>query len=222
MTYLLNIDSSFKIANVGEFGYGLLPYVRNQRLGTLGGELIYYPTLSLASTSAFEHQANLMLPLWYVGYHMNMFVSAPWRPTRPWRQWPYWLVDRRRSIARPTCQMSEDSYSEVCLGKVTRKRPRQHSHSGPRGAVSQHEWMIQSQPCQSYYPWHMSQKRRLGFLSWQQTKAIEVVAVHGLQGDAYRTWEHDNGSLWLRDFLPEDIPNARIMTFGYDSTIAFS
>lgn len=53
-------------------------------------------------------------------------------------------------------------------------------------------------------------------------KKIDVVAVHGLQGDAYKTWEHDNGSLWLRDFLPADIPSARIMTFGYDSTVAFS
>lgn len=51
---------------------------------------------------------------------------------------------------------------------------------------------------------------------------IDIVAVHGLQGDAYKTWEHDNGSLWLRDFLPSDIPTARIMTFGYDSTVAFS
>ena len=53
-------------------------------------------------------------------------------------------------------------------------------------------------------------------------KNIDVVAVHGLQGDAYKTWEHDNGSLWLRDFLPADIPHALIMTFGYNSTIAFS
>ncbi|MCJ1309721.1 hypothetical protein MMC25_003381 [Agyrium rufum] len=51
---------------------------------------------------------------------------------------------------------------------------------------------------------------------------VDVVAVHGLQGDAYETWEHDNGSLWLRDFLPQDLPLARIMTFGYDSTVAFS
>ena len=50
---------------------------------------------------------------------------------------------------------------------------------------------------------------------------VDVVAVHGLQGDAYKTWEHDNGSLWLRDFLPADVPSARIMTFGYDSTVAF-
>ena len=53
-------------------------------------------------------------------------------------------------------------------------------------------------------------------------KSIDVVAVHGLQGDAFKTWEHENGSIWLRDFLPADIPLARIMTFGYESTVAFS
>lgn len=53
-------------------------------------------------------------------------------------------------------------------------------------------------------------------------KTVDVVAVHGLQGDAFKTWEHDNGSLWLRDFLPDDIPYARIMSFGYDSMVAFS
>lgn len=53
-------------------------------------------------------------------------------------------------------------------------------------------------------------------------KTVDVVAVHGLQGHAYKTWEHDNGSLWLRDFLPADIAFSRILTFGYDSTVAFS
>ncbi len=53
-------------------------------------------------------------------------------------------------------------------------------------------------------------------------KTVDVVPVHGLQGHAYKTWEHDNGSLWLRDFLPADIAFARILTFGYDSTVAFS
>ncbi|MCJ1344417.1 hypothetical protein MMC31_002620, partial [Peltigera leucophlebia] len=74
------------------------------------------------------------------------------------------------------------------------------------------------------YVTHAS-KEKIGLFELSKNeseKTVDVVAVHGLQGDAYKTWEHDNGSLWLRDFLPADIPNARIMTFGYDSTVAFS
>jgi len=33
---------------------------------------------------------------------------------------------------------------------------------------------------------------------------------------------HENGKLWLRDFLPLQIPEARILTNGYDSVVAFS
>jgi triacylglycerol esterase/lipase EstA (alpha/beta hydrolase family) len=53
-------------------------------------------------------------------------------------------------------------------------------------------------------------------------KTIDVVAVHGLQGDLYQTWTHENGTMWLESILPDKIPYARIMTFGYDSAIAFS
>ena len=70
-----------------------------------------------------------------------------------------------------------------------------------------------------------AQKEKIGLFELSQpgeSKIVDVVAVHGLQGDAYKTWEHDNGFLWLRDVLPAEIPFARIMTFGYDSTVAFS
>jgi len=53
-------------------------------------------------------------------------------------------------------------------------------------------------------------------------KTIDVVAVHGLQGDSYETWTHENGTMWLESILPDKIRCARIMTFGYHSTIAFS
>ena len=52
-----------------------------------------------------------------------------------------------------------------------------------------------------------------------------IVAVHGLNpagsmthGEA--TWTKD-GKLWLKDFLPERLPNARVLLFGYNSKIAF-
>jgi hypothetical protein len=49
---------------------------------------------------------------------------------------------------------------------------------------------------------------------------LSIVAVHGLGGHALSTWTHESAkTLWLRDFLPKDIPNARIMTYGYDSKV---
>lgn len=53
-------------------------------------------------------------------------------------------------------------------------------------------------------------------------KIGSVVAIHGLGGDAYRTWTHENKKLWLQDFLPSQVPEARILSYGYDSTVAFS
>ena len=47
-----------------------------------------------------------------------------------------------------------------------------------------------------------------------------IVAVHGLGGRPYKTWT-EGKSLWLRDFLPKAVPEARVFTFGYNSRIAF-
>ncbi|KGO73482.1 hypothetical protein PEX1_093050 [Penicillium expansum] len=48
---------------------------------------------------------------------------------------------------------------------------------------------------------------------------IDIVAVHGLGGHLLRTWTHKSQCCWLRDLLPVDIPDARIMTFGYDAKV---
>ena len=48
-----------------------------------------------------------------------------------------------------------------------------------------------------------------------------IVAIHGLGGDPFKTWT-EGDRLWLRDFVPTTLPQARIMTFGYNSGVAFT
>ncbi|EWZ36204.1 hypothetical protein FOZG_11945 [Fusarium oxysporum Fo47] len=53
--------------------------------------------------------------------------------------------------------------------------------------------------------------------------AVDLVAVHGLKGHPTKTWRHaKTKAFWLKDFVPEDIKNARVMTYGYNSDVAFS
>jgi len=67
------------------------------------------------------------------------------------------------------------------------------------------------------------EKSGLFILQDKETAAADIVAVHGLLGDPFDTWtEESSKKLWLKDFLPSQVSNARIMSFGYDSLVAFS
>ncbi|KAI9376511.1 hypothetical protein BJX61DRAFT_538748 [Aspergillus egyptiacus] len=63
--------------------------------------------------------------------------------------------------------------------------------------------------------------------SWkgkEPSSTSSIVAVHGLnpknkERHAERTWEL-NGKLWLRDLLPTQLPQARILLFGYNSSVS--
>ncbi|CAM1508710.1 Fc.00g055580.m01.CDS01 [Cosmosporella sp. VM-42] len=46
---------------------------------------------------------------------------------------------------------------------------------------------------------------------------IDIVAVHGLNGHREKTWTAKNGIYWLRDLLPDDVPRARILSWGFDA-----
>ncbi|PWY80745.1 hypothetical protein BO94DRAFT_601945 [Aspergillus sclerotioniger CBS 115572] len=45
---------------------------------------------------------------------------------------------------------------------------------------------------------------------------IDIIAIHGFDGHAFKSWAAEREpTMWLRDFLPEAIPKARIITYGY-------
>ncbi|CCA76296.1 hypothetical protein PIIN_10291 [Serendipita indica DSM 11827] len=46
---------------------------------------------------------------------------------------------------------------------------------------------------------------------------VDIIAIHGFDGHRVNTWVADNGTLWLRDLLPSEFPNARILAYGYDA-----
>jgi hypothetical protein len=51
------------------------------------------------------------------------------------------------------------------------------------------------------------------------TDCDSIIAVTGLSGHAYGSWSHSDERMWLRDYLPKDAPNARILTYGYQSSL---
>ncbi|KAF8525538.1 hypothetical protein BU17DRAFT_41759 [Hysterangium stoloniferum] len=50
-----------------------------------------------------------------------------------------------------------------------------------------------------------------------KSPTVDIVAIHGLDGHREASFTADNGILWLRDLLPEALPSARILTYGYDA-----
>lgn len=53
------------------------------------------------------------------------------------------------------------------------------------------------------------------------TKCIcSIIAVTGLAGHAFGSWKARGSSyMWLRDFLPHEIPNVRVLVYGYDTKL---
>lgn len=50
--------------------------------------------------------------------------------------------------------------------------------------------------------------------------AVDTVFIHGLTGDREKTWKTKSAAApWPQILLPARVPNARILTFGYDAYV---
>ncbi|KAI9460337.1 hypothetical protein F5148DRAFT_259058 [Russula earlei] len=47
---------------------------------------------------------------------------------------------------------------------------------------------------------------------------LDIIAIHGLDGHAFNSWTA-NGVMWLRDLLPEQVPDARVLLYGYNANL---
>ncbi|KFG80287.1 hypothetical protein MANI_027426 [Metarhizium anisopliae] len=53
-----------------------------------------------------------------------------------------------------------------------------------------------------------------------ENSTIDILFVHGLRGHRENTWKaKDASEPWPQALLPVEIPNARILTFGYDAAV---
>ena len=69
-------------------------------------------------------------------------------------------------------------------------------------------------------------KSGLGTQLAKLPEIIDIIAIHGLNGHYARIWTEkapSGGSVnWLKDFLPEFIPEARILSYSYNSSLQCS
>ncbi|KAG8841211.1 hypothetical protein FRB91_005240, partial [Serendipita sp. 411] len=62
-------------------------------------------------------------------------------------------------------------------------------------------------------------QKKLGFIELfaGRDPIVDIIAIHGLDGHREQSWTAEDGTMWLKDLLPGDIPNARILSYGYDA-----
>jgi hypothetical protein len=53
----------------------------------------------------------------------------------------------------------------------------------------------------------------------KDTFPVDFIALHGINGDLWETWKHEDGTLWLSDLIPVDLPGSRVWTYGYPADV---
>ena len=116
------------------------------------------------------------------------------------------------SLPTPSPLTLEPSSSEAAAPSDPPAQPSQTTISPSLTAITTHD---------SPAPIGEGQNYGVQVLYDSGTEAsVDIVFVHGLTSDAYNTWLHKNMRVhWPSQLLRQDIPDARILSFGYDADI---
>jgi hypothetical protein len=69
---------------------------------------------------------------------------------------------------------------------------------------------------------HSQKVTDLQTLTENKKAEVDIVCVHGFGGDSTEAWITQSGTKrvnWLKTLLPQDIPEARVLTYGYTSDL---
>ncbi|KAA6414807.1 MAG: hypothetical protein FRX48_01557 [Lasallia pustulata] len=109
---------------------------------------------------------------------------------------------------------------QASKGKGKRKR-------SPTAVVSRvmPDWESPGRRGDNLQTTHRISKNFLKVLVSPEDPDVDIIAVHGLnptntEFHAEATWTVED-KLWLRDFLPPQLPSARVLLFGYNANVAF-
>lgn len=59
-------------------------------------------------------------------------------------------------------------------------------------------------------------------ISCKLTTPISIIALTGLGGKPFASWQCYDGSMWLRDYVPLDVAKCRMILYGYSSEVGNS
>ncbi|KAK8038562.1 hypothetical protein PG993_006973 [Apiospora rasikravindrae] len=146
-----------------------------------------------------------------IGLALQKTHGGAWSSLQAWRQESGCLMGK--------AQPSNRTDGGVNLGKIRqlfsrRKGDKGGAPDGPPGPSVASASARSSTPSRAF-------PSGIKLLHCPSDCTVDVVFVHGLTGDREKTWTaHNESEPWPQTLLPSRLPTARVLTFGYDASVA--
>ena len=126
-------------------------------------------------------------------------------------------------VKSSSVQPPKSFYQEVKSEKHGPHPPSEHSWRSSKASFSSDTTLADPEPLglNLLYPTAWQSKTQC-FEYASKLDEVDIVAIHDLGGPYHSSWTHENGSLWLRDLLPDAFPRSRIYSYSYRAEVFFT